>query len=433
MDRSVKIEAAEVGSVILDANVDTSTGSLRRVLKIAPGSSGVVVTLIGLGITGGYLGTSAAEQGAGVLIAQCAPHCTGFNVTLDRCDIYSNVGSFGGGLSMFANADAVVIDSNIYDNYAISAGGGWLGNAGHLMVIRTDIYANYGGGGGGCAAQGGKLTVIRSVFSNNTASDRPIQGQRTACWTQLYATAIFDHTSFRDHDASSKHVISMEADTTWICPLGKWMVKSGNINANFEGCLYECLPGSYGESPYLSAPDQCTACPDGTSSVAGASSLDACACPSGRYNDALPGSGGVSCVECPLTGVGTDCASVAAGTPVTLNNLPLKSNHWRASNSSAVIRRCHTPGVCLGGNRSCSDVWCNAGCGDASWCTGEGSGVSCAEGHTGPFCEARQTSIAPQATAPRARAGTKCSALRFRSSSSAPSSSASAGTCVLAR
>ena len=50
--RSVAIEAAVAGSVVLDAQASSS--SLRRVLNINPGSSGVM-QLIGLNITGGYM------------------------------------------------------------------------------------------------------------------------------------------------------------------------------------------------------------------------------------------------------------------------------------------------------------------------------------------------------------------------------------------
>ena len=49
--RSVVIEAAVAGSVVLDARASSS--SQRQVLFIDPGSSGVV-QLIGLNITGGY-------------------------------------------------------------------------------------------------------------------------------------------------------------------------------------------------------------------------------------------------------------------------------------------------------------------------------------------------------------------------------------------
>jgi hypothetical protein len=50
--RSVVLEAAVAGSVVLDAQASSS--SLRRVLNINPGSSGVM-QLIGLNITGGYM------------------------------------------------------------------------------------------------------------------------------------------------------------------------------------------------------------------------------------------------------------------------------------------------------------------------------------------------------------------------------------------
>ena len=50
--RSVILEAAVVGSVVL--NAQSSSSSERRVLYINPGASGVV-QLIGLNITGGYI------------------------------------------------------------------------------------------------------------------------------------------------------------------------------------------------------------------------------------------------------------------------------------------------------------------------------------------------------------------------------------------
>ncbi len=58
--RSVVLEAAVAGSVVLDAQANSS--SLRRVLNIYPGSSDVV-HLIGLNITGGYVqGVRVAED-----------------------------------------------------------------------------------------------------------------------------------------------------------------------------------------------------------------------------------------------------------------------------------------------------------------------------------------------------------------------------------
>jgi hypothetical protein len=56
--KSLILEAAVTGSVIL--NAQASSSSPRRVLKINPGSSGVV-QVIGLNITGGYLNQVCAQ------------------------------------------------------------------------------------------------------------------------------------------------------------------------------------------------------------------------------------------------------------------------------------------------------------------------------------------------------------------------------------
>ena len=56
--RSVVLEAAVAGSVVLHAQASSS--SPRRVLFINPGSLGVV-QLIGLGITGGYISSVRAH------------------------------------------------------------------------------------------------------------------------------------------------------------------------------------------------------------------------------------------------------------------------------------------------------------------------------------------------------------------------------------
>jgi hypothetical protein len=58
VNRSVVLEAAVAGSVVLDAQASSS--SPRRVLNIDPGSSGIV-QLIGLNITGGYMSNVRAH------------------------------------------------------------------------------------------------------------------------------------------------------------------------------------------------------------------------------------------------------------------------------------------------------------------------------------------------------------------------------------
>ena len=63
VSRSVILEAAVTGSVVLDAQASSS--SPRRVLYINPGSSGVV-QLIGLNITGGYTTSVRALGSIGI-------------------------------------------------------------------------------------------------------------------------------------------------------------------------------------------------------------------------------------------------------------------------------------------------------------------------------------------------------------------------------
>eukprot|EP00900_Chrysochromulina_parva_P019396 jgi/Chrpa1/27458/Chrysochromulina_OHIO_Genome00025746-RA len=112
--RSVVIEAAVAGSVVLDAQASSS--SQRRVLNINPGSSGVV-QLIGLNITGGYTDSS----GGGVLVWSGA-------VTFTSCRIYGNtatIGGNGGGVLVWSGAVTFTL-SSIYSNTADYSGGGVL-------------------------------------------------------------------------------------------------------------------------------------------------------------------------------------------------------------------------------------------------------------------------------------------------------------------
>ena len=77
--RSVILEAAVAGSVVL--NAQASSSSQRRVLNINPGSSGVV-QLIRLSITGGY-----ASSGGGVFVQ-------GGTVAISSCTISGNTATY---------------------------------------------------------------------------------------------------------------------------------------------------------------------------------------------------------------------------------------------------------------------------------------------------------------------------------------------------
>jgi hypothetical protein len=91
--RSVNIEAAEPGTVTLDAQASIS--SQRRVVHINPGASGFV-RLLGLRITGGYrnppvrsLPGAASASGGGVYV-------TSGTIDFISCKVYSNTARAAG-------------------------------------------------------------------------------------------------------------------------------------------------------------------------------------------------------------------------------------------------------------------------------------------------------------------------------------------------
>ena len=75
VNRSVVLEAAVAGSVVLDAQASSS--SLRRVLNIDPGSLGIV-QLIGVNITGGYMNS---QGGGGVYVSSGTVTITSSSIT----------------------------------------------------------------------------------------------------------------------------------------------------------------------------------------------------------------------------------------------------------------------------------------------------------------------------------------------------------------
>jgi hypothetical protein len=77
VDRSVILEAAVAGSVVL--NAQASSSSWRRVLNINPGSLGIV-QVTGLNITGGYY----------LLQGGCGVYVSSGTVTITSSFIYGN-------------------------------------------------------------------------------------------------------------------------------------------------------------------------------------------------------------------------------------------------------------------------------------------------------------------------------------------------------
>jgi parallel beta-helix repeat protein len=113
ISRSVVLEAAVAGSVVLDAQ--SSSGSPRRVLNINPGSSGVV-QLIGLNITGGYL---QYLPGGGVYVQDGT-------VAISSCTISGNTATNQGGGVSVSGGTVAISSCTISGNRA-----GWGGNSGY--------------------------------------------------------------------------------------------------------------------------------------------------------------------------------------------------------------------------------------------------------------------------------------------------------------
>eukprot|EP00900_Chrysochromulina_parva_P012048 jgi/Chrpa1/20844/Chrysochromulina_OHIO_Genome00023949-RA len=137
--RSVVLEAAVAGSVVL--NAQGSSSSPRRVLGINPGSSGVV-ELIGLHITEGYvLGSSynAALNGGGVFVRVAISSCT--------------------------------ISGNTADSYRGGRGGGVFIQDGTVAISSCTIGGNTAQIGGGVFVQGGTVAISSSTISGNTAEN----------------------------------------------------------------------------------------------------------------------------------------------------------------------------------------------------------------------------------------------------------------------
>ena len=231
-----------------------------------------------------------------------------------------------------------------------------------------------------------------------------------------------------------------DSAVTWKCPHGQWM-SDGAVYSDFDNCAYDCLPGTYGDSPDLTAPDQCTACPAGTTSPAGSSSKDDCTCPVGSYwktadECELCPTGTTSSVsdatactcpllrywskpdECSVCPEGKSSYAVDAsecvcppgtfdalvmdkceecdalvmdciGQGFTVATLPVKPSYWRPSNTSLAVGPCYTEGVCMGATPATNSSSSRRHLAEALTLQSSdtyGDGL-CRAGHSGPFCE----------------------------------------------
>ena len=151
ISRSVIVEAATSGEVVLDANASASNP--HRVLNItAPAAS--VIELTGLNVTGGYVG-AAGTSGGGVLIA--AEHA---HVTLSRMAVCNNAAH-----ALFACTGSQM------DCYSLPPGGGGISiMSGTCHFAQCDIHSNqYVNTGGGVIVNGGTSTFVDCKIHGNTA------------------------------------------------------------------------------------------------------------------------------------------------------------------------------------------------------------------------------------------------------------------------
>jgi len=177
--RSVVLEAAVAGSVIL--NAQASSSSPRRVLNINPGSSGVV-QLIGLHITGGYI----VDSGGGVSVYSGTVTITSSWITGNTATWAMGLCSncYGGGGGVFINGGTVTFSScTITGN---TAGFGWAGGGvrvqgGTVAFTSCTITGNTAGSGGGVFVQSSTVTITSSSITGNLATAERPYGQSGIC------------------------------------------------------------------------------------------------------------------------------------------------------------------------------------------------------------------------------------------------------------
>ena len=184
-------------------------------------------------------------------------------------------------------------------------------------------------------SEGGVAALIQNLESKS------VDELSTALGSNATVTAVVEEEVEEEYEAT--------------CPKGFWCSVGLDIPC--------------GESTYNDQLDQnnqgaCKPCPKDAVSSEGATSIEACVCKPGYYDEAAA-PGVVLCVQCKT---GSNCSDSVQG--VTLALLPLLPGYYRTTNASADLRRCPDFGVTSG---------CVGGVGD-----GEGP---CREWLRGPYCK----------------------------------------------
>ena len=268
---------------------------------------------------------------------------------------------------------------------------------------------NVSAGGGALSAYDCRFTIRNGVFERNTASDGAAIFYSGSSAVRM---STVEASSFSGN--SPDPVVLALTRIDWICRPGQYMAQRGDVSGDFDGCLpclagylgtatnlleatceTQCPPGNYcpegssvptpcpvgtyctGSSPkpipcsqgfYNNESGQenmgaCKSCPENSNSAEGSVIIAACKCDQGYYYNE-PESGAAECKACPA---GSSCPH--AGT--TLASITMKPGYYRVSNTSIDLRQCPDSS------------------GDSSGCTG---GVGLGEGPCkpllhGPYCQ----------------------------------------------
>ena len=164
--RSVTIQAARVGAVVLDGHANQI--SARTVLTVRLASSSDTVQLLGLNITGGYApacGNVNCAAGGGITV-------DGGTVTISACQIHGNVahqGGYGAGGVFVASGQVTLQSCEVYNHVADYAGGVSV-TGGTVSLIKCNIFANHvSEGAAGVSIGAGHVSFQSCLIHGNTA------------------------------------------------------------------------------------------------------------------------------------------------------------------------------------------------------------------------------------------------------------------------
>ncbi|HTP02937.1 MAG TPA: CSLREA domain-containing protein, partial [Anaerolineales bacterium] len=154
---SVIITGAGMNGTVIDAN------SIDRAFQVISGT----LTISDLTIQHG-----TANPGGGILVAsQAAISRVGFNSNQSNSTLPDGQ---GGGVYIDAGASATITQS-VFTGNSVNYGGGAVATAGggaSFSITDSIFDSNYGGfGGGALYPNGGASTVLRSTFTNNSATE----------------------------------------------------------------------------------------------------------------------------------------------------------------------------------------------------------------------------------------------------------------------